>query len=225
MKKLKWAQRQPNNTEDCFTTSISDLMAGLLNIFILALAYYILNFSVIREQWENNDTIRNQFLKEIQSSIVMVEIDEKKGTITLPEGLLFNRGEAKFKNEESKKLIKKLSFVFVKLLNEDKYSNRIDTIFIEGHTDNTQVKGKAYGNWELSVNRAIETWKLMNNAGTQPKISTLTNKKGEPFFSCSGYADTRPVIPDATNEKGHEANRRISFRVTVTPPPDRETTP
>ena len=41
--------------QDTFTVSISDLMSGLLAIFILVLSYFILNFSQATAQLTQND--------------------------------------------------------------------------------------------------------------------------------------------------------------------------
>ena len=47
----------------------------------------------------------------------------------------------------------------------------------------------------------------------------MKNKNGEPLFSCSGYADTRPISGNDT-EEGRQENRRIDLRFTMIPPAD-----
>ena len=54
------------NIEDPFSTCIGDLMAGLLSIFILALVYFILNFTQARAQLVENDVKLSQMLTDIQ---------------------------------------------------------------------------------------------------------------------------------------------------------------
>lgn len=54
-------------------------------------------------------------------------------------------------------------------------------------------------------------------------LNTLVNANGVPIFSCSGYADTRPVKDDAFDEnsvEGRQANRRIDIRFVMMPPKD-----
>ena len=53
----------------------------------------------------------------------------------------------------------------------------------------------------------------------QPQLGDLENNNSakEKLFSCSGYAETRPIASNET-EEGKEANRRIDIRFTMTPP-------
>lgn len=57
----------------------------------------------------------------------------------------------------------------------------------------------------------------------EPNLNTLINPNGDPLFSCSGYADTRPITDDAydeSSEAGRQANRRIDIRFAMMPPSD-----
>lgn len=56
-----------------------------------------------------------------------------------------------------------------------------------------------------------------------PEFNWLVNPRGEPIFSCSGYAETRPVREnglDPNSEEGRAANRRIDIRFVMMPPQD-----
>ena len=50
---------------DAFAVSISDLMAGLLSIFILALTYFMLNLNQVTQQYTGNTEKRNQILQNV----------------------------------------------------------------------------------------------------------------------------------------------------------------
>lgn len=74
-------------------------------------------------------------------------------------------------------------------------------------------------NWELSTQRAINTWNLMRN--DELGFNSLTNPRGDPIFSCSGYAETRPIKDNGLNpnsDAGRAANRRIDIRFVMMPP-------
>ena len=47
---------------DTFNLSISDLMAGLLAIFILILCYYIVSFNEMKSEYEGNNQLRTEML-------------------------------------------------------------------------------------------------------------------------------------------------------------------
>lgn len=203
--------------ENPFLISISDLMAGLLSIFMLALAYYVLSFGQQTAKLTENEEKREEILEilkeELQKAGIIVRVD--KGVLHLPEGILFDVGEAEIK-EEGWRAIKVLAPVLGDVLRRPQFVGAVETVFIEGHTDNAPINTPRYpSNWELSTQRAINTWNAMQKV--YPELGSLTNKGGQPLFSCSGYADTRPIAPNDTAE-GKQANRRIDLRFTITPP-------
>ena len=117
---------------------------------------------------------------------------------------------------KGKIIINALGEVLYKVLLLPEYKGSIETIFIEGHTDNVPIKTAKYpSNWELSTQRAINTW--LNLDKTHSNLNDLKNRKGQKLFSCSGYADMRPVNSNTTQD-GRKDNRRIAFRFSMTPP-------
>lgn len=208
---------------DSFTISISDLMSGLLAIFILVLSYFILNFSQATAQLTQNDVTRAELLRFMQTELeregITVTVDEQHGILRISEGVLFDVGLADVK-PQGQVVIQKLSSVLETALEYEQFKGRVETIFIEGHTDNVPIVTEIFpSNWELSTKRAINTWLTMSNAN--PKLTTLLNDKNEIIFSVSGYADTRPIAQNST-EQGRRDNRRIDIRFSMTPPTDED---
>lgn len=209
--------------QDNFTISISDLMSGLLAIFILVLSYFILNFSQATAQLTQNDVTRAELLRFMQEELkregITVIIDERHGILRISEGVLFDVGLADVK-PAGQVVIKKLGNVLEVALNAEKFKGRVETIFIEGHTDNVPIVTEIFpSNWELSTKRAINTWLTMSNAN--PNLMTLKNDKDEMIFSVSGYSDTRPIAENST-EAGRRDNRRIDIRFSMTPPSEKD---
>ena len=209
--------------QDTFTISISDLMSGLLAIFILVLSYFILNFSQATAQLTQNDVSRAELLRLIQHELetegIKVTVDEQHGILRISEGVLFDVGLADVK-PQGQVVIQKLGNIFVATLESKQFKGRVETIFIEGHTDNVPIENAMFpSNWELSVQRAINTWQTMSNAN--PQLRTLLNNKHEQIFSVSGYAETRPVKSNDTLE-GRQENRRIDIRFSMAPPSEED---
>lgn len=212
-----------NGSENAFTVSISDLMAGLLAIFILALSYFMLNLGEVTKQYTGNTEKRTELLQDIQHEMeakgVKVTIDEKQGVLRIPESVLFSQGEAVVK-PEGQWAVQSLSQSLYSILTQEKYAESVETVFIEGHTDNVPIEtAEFHSNWELSTQRAINTWNLMRSS--QGELDTIHNANGQPIFSCSGYADTRPITDDIYDEnsnEGRQANRRIDIRFAMMPP-------
>lgn len=213
--------------ENAFNTSISDLMAGLLGIFVLALVYFMINIGEVKQQYTGSMDKRDKILQEIEGEMekrgVKVQIDKKQGVLRIPESVLFESGEASIKSE-GQAAVSELGSVLHQILQKDDYKNAVETIFIEGHTDNVPIENEYFhSNWELSTQRAINTWNLMRD-DTQG-LDDLRNPNDQPIFSCSGYADTRPVTDDGLDEdseEGRSANRRIDLRFAMMPPKDND---
>ena len=102
------------------------------------------------------------------------------------------------------------------------YANKIEALFIEGHTDNVPL-GKALmaksglkDNRELSTIRAVHTYNQMLQYA--PDLATFKNEKGVPVISVSGYGADRPVKGhEWTSIKNDPVNRRIDIRIIMTP--------
>lgn len=209
--------------QDTFTISISDLMSGLLAIFILVLSYFILNFSQATAQLTQNDVTRAELLHFLQEEMeregIKVTVDERHGILRISEGVLFDVGLADVK-PQGQVVIKKLGGALEVALESEQFKGRVETIFIEGHTDNVPIVTEIFpSNWELSTKRAINTWLTMS--GASPKLTTLLNDKGEIIFSVSGYAETRPIAENTT-EEGRRENRRIDIRFSMAPPTEED---
>lgn len=208
---------------DTFTVSISDLMSGLLAIFILVLSYFILNFSQATAQLTQNDIKRAELLHFIQHELeregIKVSVDEQHGILRISEGVLFDVGRADVK-QQGQIVIQKLGTILGNTLESEQFKGKVETIFIEGHTDNIPISNGIFpSNWELSVKRAINTWLTMSNSN--PKLQNLLNNKNELIFSVSGYAETRPIKGNSTEVERQE-NRRIDIRFSMSPPTDED---
>jgi len=217
---------------DSFTLSVSDLMAGLLAVFILIVCSIILNFQkavndITIEQVDVNIKNRNEVLNIINTKMkgrnfnVIVDFDH--GTVSIPSSRLFESGDATI-SDEAKPLFAELSKILSEALQQDRYRQSIETIFVEGHTDNEPINTYKYpSNWQLSADRAIQTWQFMNvNTGLDVKLDSFKNKKNQLIFSCSGYGESRPVefteeeLKKLSKDDVMARNRRIDIRFAVT---------
>lgn len=223
---MRWTRKDSEVGEvdkGTYWISIGDLITGLLIIFILTLSYYMLKFSHVTAELTENRIKRAKILQQIKKDIetqgIKVKVDLEHGILRLPEGILFDIGRAEIR-EDGRELIQKLGPILYGVLTRPKFKGDVETIFIEGHTDNVPIHTAQFAsNWELSTQRAINTWRLFIEI--TPQLAELKNNKGEPLFSCSGYADTRPVRSNETVE-GRRENRRIDLRFSMTPPQGEE---
>lgn len=216
---------------DTFNLSISDLMAGLLAIFILILSWQILTYTNMKSDFADKSYERAALLNEIHRELnnrgISVEINETQDVLRLHDkALKFQSGKAK--PEAGEENVRQISEVLYAVLNKDrgdkpKYKDLVETIFIEGHTD-SDLPGSRDDypdNWMLSTARAVRTWEMMSiyspDAGS-PSLGAIKNQNGMPIFSCSGYADTRRIVQKEANAEDKSLNRRIDIRFVMVPP-------
>lgn len=221
----------PQQDSGVFNLSISDLMAGLLSVFILALCIFILSFTQKTTVLTENNIKREELVRHLKEDLkglkIEVKTDEKRGILRIPEeSLSFRVGSAEVPDVDT---VVKIGTVLLKTLEDEKYKGKVETVFIEGHTDNDSIETYQFpSNWELSTQRAINVWNTMRKEPNE-RLSDLKNKIvyydenrekkeiEEPLFSCSGYAETRPIALNDTPEH-KKANRRIDIRFTMVPP-------
>ena len=211
--------RRADSADDPFSVSITDLICALLSVFILAFAYFLVTFNQAAAQLNENTLKRAEILTIIQQEMkarnIDVAVDLELGVLRLPEGALFDLGEAQLK-PHGQNVVRVLGPVLNEVLNRPKYRGSVNTVFVEGHTDNLPIRTASFAsNWELSTQRAINTFHAA--AAADPGLLQLRNTSREALISCGGYADTRPVKANDT-EAGRQENRRIDFRFFMTPP-------
>lgn len=227
--------REPADDDNPYWISFSDLMAGLLIIFILASIALIMELAQKSEQWDDiikeiakAESVREEMIKEIQSELaareIRVLVDDSSTVISIPEDQLsFESASFEIPSDpRAQQIVNDIGEVLKNALTSDRTSY-LDTIFVEGHTDatpyyNTKIKG----NWGLSTFRAISVWEHWNRETDDLKLDELENHKGLNLFSVSGFAETRPdpsTIEDVFSETAKRRNRRIDLRFTVRRPP------
>ncbi|WP_447597855.1 OmpA family protein [Nitrospira sp. Nam80] len=132
---------------------------------------------------------------EINKGTITIQQVRDRLTINMVEKVLFDSGQAQIK-PEGLKVLKQVSDVLKDVADKQ--------IRIEGHTDNvpigTKLRDKFATNWELSTARATSVVRyLVEDGGV-----------GRELISAAGYADTRPVAAN-DSEDGKASNRRIEI--------------
>lgn len=226
--------------EESYYVSMTDLLVGVIFIFVIILMYYALRFQEAEEtrlsrieELETARLAREEILRDVKRSLeaagVVVEIDVANGTLHLPEDVLFESGQAGL-NERGRDAVRALGFALTQVLpcytparstacvDAGKRADaQVESVLIEGHTDNRPVSpGNPIGdNWRLSAARAISTFQELRTAA--PQLDELRNERGQRLFSVSGYSEYRPRRENDT-EEGRRANRRIDLRVLMRAP-------
>lgn len=129
--------------------------------------------------------------KEMREKVKSAKIERVGNDLVVKfdSGILFDSGKADLRTASEKALGD-----FASILKAYPNTN----ITIEGHTDNTGAKKT---NEALSANRAGSVEKFLVAKGVaDPRVNTM------------GYADTKPVADNATDQ-GRQQNRRVEVKI------------
>jgi chemotaxis protein MotB len=235
--------------DENYFISMTDMMVGVLFIFIILLMVFALNFrsqtDVTADQIKrlqqaevtaddvssrlralqrtinddvgairNEESVRSQLLQKIKDQLVqnhlVVDVDDANGVLHLRDAAISFAPNIYELNAIDQQNVDKIAEVLDSILpsylttSADRASH-LETVFIEGHTDETGIRDR---NWDLSTQRAVRTY--LGLAKAQPSLLDLRNSAGSPVFSVSGYADTRPVPNSQVTD--YDTQRRIDLR-------------
>lgn len=224
--------------ENPYWISFSDIMAGLLVIFIMASLALILELIQVQEKLNQTqievskaikeiakaEQVRQHILYEIKEELmqknILVEVSDNDSVLRIPDQQLsFKTNEYTIPPEKSSQLIvKAIGNALHRSITKENRFKYLDTVFIEGHTDSRR-SSRHMGNWGLSTFRAISIWDFWNeHLDHENPLASLKNHDGKPLFSVSGYAESRPVNLLERTEAELQQNRRIDIRFTVKRP-------
>ena len=211
---------------------MSDLMVGLLFVFIILVLYFALQFRQTTETLSGANNTRAKILRELETALrdrgVEVTIDTDTGVLRLPEEVLFDTGAAVLNAEGTRavgivaeELARVLPcYTYPRRAGCPEISHRIDALFVEGHTDRDPMSGTGLirDNLDLSVVRATNTYRALTSAA--PLLDSLRSEPSAHaprVLSVSGYGESRPV-DDRDSEEAKRNNRRIDLRFLMITP-------
>ncbi len=214
--------------EGNYLASASDLMIGLLFVFIILVVVLALEQRRKDDGIKRADDPRGTVVNVLGEALAptlgrSIRIDPATGVISLPEALLFGIGKATLQPEgehalrQAAEALQQVLPCFVANqragqaeCKQNLAGHQIDTIFIEGHTDSRPMNIPGYTNTNLSLDRAQAVNKVLV---AESNLSGYRNKQSQPIFSFSAYADSRPIAgTDSTDSR----NRRVDLRIVMT---------
>jgi flagellar motor protein MotB len=220
-----------NAEETGYLASASDLMIGLLFVFIIMVVMLSQRVDSIQKGENNNDPLASAVLmigQKFKEAGLNVVIDPQSGVIGLPADALFGFNSAVL-NDNAAQTLKKARESLTKILPCYVHSERaarpldcppneeqveIDTIFIEGHTDSKPLQQGNYTNWHLALDRARAVYDVL----TEGKPQSYQNERKLDVFGISSYSDKRLV--KSLSMEDSEKSRRVEMRFILAFKPD-----
>lgn len=216
-----FSSRRKNNEDAEHWIGISDMMSGLMMIFLFMAVAYMFYVQVEREKIKEiavayKDTqvaIFNDLTEEFQHDLInwdaKIEQDSLEFTFNNPD-VLFRPGSSELSRQFQDILIDFFPR-YVSVLS--RYRGDIDEIRIEGHTSSDwgDLQGeKAYfPNMALSQDRTRSTLQYVTSLleAEQDREWALSS------FAAVGYSSSRPILDEVTQVEDTSRSRRVNFRV------------
>lgn len=227
--------------EENYFVSMTDMMVGLVFIFIILMMYYALQFRQEADARTSANTERaiilNHVADELKKQNIIVTVDQANGVLRLPDQTLFDSGQAQLKPEGAK-TVRALADALMRVMpcyasgvkstmtcRPESEKIKVDSLFIEGHTDSDPFNGSGgRTNLDLSAERAINTFRKLIIDQPQLEVLSSAQADGSPkaILSVSGYGDKRPV-DRGTSLEAKAKNRRIDIRILMAAPSNEAT--
>jgi outer membrane protein OmpA-like peptidoglycan-associated protein len=202
--------------------SVSDLMAGLMMVFLFIAIAFMRHVSIERDKikdvavaYQQNQVaifkaLNQEFMNDLPKWKASIDKETLSFQFNSPD-VLFDSGESTLKME-FKEILENFIPRYLHVL--ERYKESIDEVRIEGHTSSEWGIGTApddayFFNMTLSQNR---TRSVLHFAYFLPTLSDTQRSWVKSSFAAVGLASSRLKL----NEDGSEnkqKSRRVSFRV------------
>lgn len=214
MRRARFRRGLPNGTlGGDFWASYSDLMAGLLLVFMLITAYGARQVRALVEKPSDELRQWRQALIELctdpELERLQVRPDCDTGTIELNEGIFFSFNSVALKENGKERLRQALPIIFRRLATDGRIRRKLEAIEIRGHSDWIAPPDDPYGrNLRVSQRRAFEVLHfLATDPGIPEPDRALLTAKGV----ASGAADRRCPGCEPRREECRARCRRVEI--------------
>ena len=208
--------------------SVSDLMTGLMVIFLFIAIAYIRrvqqNQSVLTDYVETKNQLHDKLVKEFEGDTLkwQMAIGKNLSMKFKEPTVLFASGSYELTPRFKEILDEFLPRYFNILLN-DSLKNNIQEIRIEGHTDNVPIprydEDPYIANVILSQQRALSVLRYLRKMPSYQQYSEEQRSLLEFWFTANGLSYGKAVdnagnyINKSHNEIDKDMSRRVEFRI------------
>ena len=207
---------ETDNDSNIFWITMTDLMTGLVLVFVVMFFYTYLNSNqekVVEAMAQENAT------KSIQEAFVKQNIDATvdpvSGVVKISDLELFELNSYDL-SEKGKKYLEKFTPTYFNSIFSDEYLNKnLDKIIIQGHTDSQTYVGnyspdeQYMKNMELSLNRAYTVANYMTNTAYNKKNGDRLRK----MIIVEGASFSNPVL--VNGKEDYAKSRRVELKLVM----------
>ena len=205
---------EDNSDGNIFWITMTDLMTGLVLVFIVMFLYsYISNNAQVVQEKIAKETTTKILQESFNKQNINATIEPLSGVVKISDLELFELGSYSL-SEKGKSYLDKFAPIYLNSIFSDKYLEKnVAKIIVQGHTDSQTFVGKYSDdeqymkNMELSLNRAYEVAKYMTNTPYNKNNGDRLRK----MIIVEGASFSNPVL---TNGKEDFAkSRRVELKL------------
>lgn len=199
---LQWVNETSNNENesDAHWMSVSDLMAGLMLLFVLSLSVVLYQ---VKDRIEEQQRLRIIFIQAIQQKLeangIDVEVDVVSGDFSLSEKVLFDFNSAELTVQGRKTIYDFVSIFSREIFENAAIASQIKRVLIEGHSSSS---GSYLANMQLSLQRASAVMVSINSTDFANKADFM-----------SRLAIVGRGFNDADHTQDLSIDRKVTFRI------------
>lgn len=201
--------------------SVSDLMAGLMMVFLLVAIVFMVNAEIERNKVRDvavlYDRLRTQLYQDLVNEFEP-DLERWGAEINRDLSIRFNREELTFAQGESdlrpefESILSEFFPRYLRIITAEDYRNDIAEVRIEGHTSSGwqgQSEDDAYIlNMGLSQARTRSTLDYVLDLDAVERERTWLKQ----HMTANGLSSSKPVL-DASGNEDSDRSRRVEFRV------------
>lgn len=200
--------------EDEYWISISDLMSGLMVVFLFIAVAYVTNIYVTYERLQTRlyTELVNEFEQDLPRWNAIIRRDDLAVRFREPD-VLFDVGSAELK-PRFRTILRDFFPRYIRILTQEQYVDEIEEVRIEGHTSSEWRAGtdslEAYiNNMELSQDRTRSVLSyVLNMDRAEARYNWLVRR-----LTANGLSSSNLIYAAGTNEEDPERSRRVEFRI------------
>ena len=204
-----------NNTENIFWITMTDLMTGLVLVFIVMFLFTFMQNNMPKMQ---ENLAKENSAKTLKEALKEQNIDagiDSNGVVKISNLELFEVSSYKL-SDKGKSYLDKFTPAYLDALFKNEYlSKNLEKIIIQGHTDSQMFAGKYsedeqyMKNMELSLNRAYEVANYMS----QTKYNKDLGNKLRKMVIVEGASYSTPII--VNGKEDYNKSRRVELKLVI----------
>lgn len=205
------------NTSNVFWTTMSDLMLGLCIVFITLFVLAMTGFTqaTVKTQQQQAETSKH-LAEKLKVEKIKAEVD-MYGSVKIADVELFDTGSYKLSEKGKKFLDKFTPIYFDTIFGNDKISQNIENIIVQGHTDSQTFRDARTQNEQFSKNMFLSlqrAYAVQDYMLSKTKYNQKYNNRLRKMLVVEGRSYADPVrTPDGRED--FSKSRRVEVKLKV----------